>query len=74
MNRHERRRAKLFEKRGNMIVMDRREAFLGTCAFCGVNADLRPYGPNNENICFDCAMKDEATTSRKFREMIDGLA
>lgn len=41
------------------------------CEFCGKSDELRPYGPNNERICFDCAMKDEATTKRKFREMFD---
>jgi hypothetical protein len=66
--------AKLFERKGNAIIMDRRDphAFHGHCAFCKTYAELRPYGPNNENICFDCAMKDEATTAKKFKEMMDG--
>ena len=34
------------------------------CDTCGTVAELRPYGPNGEAICFDCAMKDEATTRR----------
>lgn len=45
----------------------------GVCELCGKTDELRPYGPNNERICFDCAMKDEATTNRKFNELIDGL-
>jgi hypothetical protein len=44
----------------------------GICAFCGRLDELRPYGPNNERICFDCAMKDEETAARKFRERLDG--
>lgn len=44
----------------------------GICEMCGKKDELRPYGPNNENICYDCAMKDEATALRKFRERIDG--
>ncbi len=44
----------------------------GVCAFCGKINELRPYGPNNESICFDCAMKDEETTIRKFHEFVDG--
>jgi hypothetical protein len=35
------------------------------CTFCGKTDELRPYGPNDEMICFDCAMKDEATAKRK---------
>jgi hypothetical protein len=65
---------KLFERVGNAIIMDRTEphTFDGKCELCGKNDELRPYGPNNENICFDCAMKDEATTKRKFKEMLGG--
>jgi hypothetical protein len=44
----------------------------GICAFCGKLDELRPYGPNSENICFDCAMKDEETARRKFQERMDG--
>lgn len=66
---------RLFERKGPVIIMDRRDpnAFDGTCAFCGKKDELRPYGPNNESICFDCAMKDEATTAKKFGEMIDNV-
>jgi hypothetical protein len=42
------------------------------CEMCGVIAECRPYGPNDENICFDCAMKDEATTERKMARHIFG--
>ena len=65
---------KPFERIGDKIVMDRSDphAFDGNCAFCGALDELRPYGPNNESICFDCAMKDEETTARKFKEHLDG--
>jgi hypothetical protein len=65
------RRAKLFERSGNMVIMDRVDphAFDGKCEFCGKEEELRPYGPNNESIY---AMKDEPTTARKFKEMLDG--
>ena len=64
---------RLFRRKGNVVIMDRRDphAFDGKCQMCGKQDELRPYGPNNQNICFDCAMKDEATAARKFREMID---
>lgn len=29
------------------------------CETCGKIDECRPYGPNDENICFDCAMKDD---------------
>ena len=32
------------------------------CELCGKIAECRPYGPNGESICFDCAMKYERTT------------
>jgi len=65
---------KLFEKKGKAIIMDRREAWDGICELCGKADDLRPYGPNNEMICYDCGMKDEATTARKFEEFMRGQA
>ena len=42
------------------------------CEMCGAVDECRPYGPNDENICFDCAMKDEATTERKMAAYIFG--
>jgi hypothetical protein len=47
-------------------------AFDGKCELCGALGELRPYGPNNENICFDCGMKDKAITNRMFKQFIDG--
>jgi hypothetical protein len=42
------------------------------CEMCGKIDECRPYGPNDEQICFDCAMKDEATTNRKMGAYIFG--
>jgi hypothetical protein len=42
------------------------------CEMCGIIAECRPYGPNDENICFECAMKDEDTTQRKMEAYIFG--
>lgn len=36
------------------------------CDICGEIAELRPYGPNGECICFACGMKDEKTTEEQF--------
>lgn len=43
------------------------------CEMCGVIEETRPYGPNGEEICFDCGMKDEVTTTRKMEEYIFGV-
>jgi hypothetical protein len=56
------------EKRIASISMDPAK-----CEMCGKIAELRPYGPNNEAICFECGNKDpEATarTQRKFLELL----
>ncbi|KKL27727.1 hypothetical protein LCGC14_2382230, partial [marine sediment metagenome] len=29
------------------------------CEWCGKEAELRPYGPKGENVCFSCGMKDK---------------
>jgi len=42
------------------------------CEMCGKIDECRPYGPNDENICFDCAMKDEETTNKKMKAYIFG--
>jgi hypothetical protein len=42
------------------------------CEMCGVIAECRPYGPNDEQICFECAMKDEETTKKKMEAYIFG--
>lgn len=42
------------------------------CEMCGTIAECRPYGPNDENICFECAMKDEDTAKRKMESYIFG--
>jgi len=38
------------------------------CDLCGEIAELRPYGPKGEAVCFDCAMEDEPSALEKFRE------
>ena len=44
-----------------------------TCELCGEHDELRPYGPNFENICFECAMKDEKTTKRRCSQKWQGV-
>jgi hypothetical protein len=54
--------------RPDIVIMDRRDPheFDGKCELCGKADELRPYGPGGKNICFDCAMKDEAATAAQF--------
>jgi hypothetical protein len=42
------------------------------CEMCGNVDECRPYGANDEQICFDCAMKDVETTNRKMAAYIFG--
>ena len=42
------------------------------CELCGTIAECRPYGPNYEQVCFDCGMKDEETTKKRMAEYIFG--
>ena len=67
------RKARLIARIGNLTVLDRIDphAFDGKCELCGVVEELRPYGPDNKSICFDCAMKDEAGTSARYAEMLN---
>jgi hypothetical protein len=38
----------------------------GRCDLCGAVKETRPYGPNGENVCFSCGMKDEKAMRRAF--------
>ena len=42
------------------------------CELCGVIDECRPYGPNGEQICFECGMKDEETTRKQMAKYIFG--
>ena len=42
------------------------------CESCGIIAETRPYGLNHEEICFDCAMKDEALTEIRAKQLLFG--
>lgn len=43
------------------------------CEYCHKIRELRPYGRNGANICFECAMKDEAETKRQFSKALEGV-
>ena len=42
------------------------------CESCGIIAETRPYGQNYEEICFECAMKDEALTEIRAKQLLFG--
>jgi len=42
------------------------------CELCGKQAELRPYGPNGEFICFDCGMENEHASEIKFSKFLNG--
>jgi hypothetical protein len=44
----------------------------GKCEQCGKIAETRPYGPNGENICYECGQKDVATTERMMDKVLFG--
>ena len=44
------------------------------CEMCGKIDECRPYGPNDEQVCFDCAMNKvgEETVKKKMNAYIFG--
>ena len=42
------------------------------CELCGVIDETRPYGPNGEQVCFECGMKDEENALKRLRQYIFG--
>lgn len=42
------------------------------CDLCHQIAETRPYGPNGENVCFTCGMKDETAAKRGMNQLIFG--
>lgn len=48
------------------------EAIPAKCEDCGKMDELRPYGKLGANVCFKCAMKDEANVNEMFRRRLGG--
>ena len=42
------------------------------CELCGKVAELRPYGPHGERVCFQCGMLDEEAAKRQFGARVLG--
>jgi hypothetical protein len=46
----------------------------GICEVCGKIDETRPYGPNGEEVCFDCGLKDWAAVERGIKRFVLGEA
>jgi len=57
------------QRTGNVLIIEEEDP--GKCELCGSVAELRPYGPNRENICFECGMKNRETTEARMKERIN---
>ncbi len=42
-----------------------------SCDLCGKVAELRPYGPRGEWICFQCGMKNEEAAKKAFSRRLE---
>ena len=42
------------------------------CVYCGNMRECRPYGKDGQQICYECGMKDEATTNQEFDKLFEG--
>ena len=60
--------------KGLTVIGHPAEAVPQKCEDCGVTDELRPYGKNGANVCFDCAMKDEENATKMFIKRLDGDA
>jgi len=63
---------KLIQIDGPRIVKIEAESEHQYCQLCGKGAETRPYGPNGEEVCFQCGMKDEKTTKKQFGRILFG--
>ena len=42
------------------------------CELCGCIAETRPYGPEGQEVCFSCGMKDEKTAEAQMEKHLFG--
>lgn len=45
----------------------------GVCDYCEKVAELRPYGKNGANICYECGMEDAETTQENLNKVAIGV-
>jgi len=56
-----------------MSDQSRALAKFARCAMCRKKSDTRPFGPQGERVCYDCAMKNEAAARRQFFRLVHGV-
>lgn len=57
-------------RQGNVVIICEEEDKV--CDFCGIVSETRPYGPNGEEICFECGTKDPEMTERRMLQHLFG--
>lgn len=60
------------DDKGHLHVFELAHQPDSKCELCGDMAECRPYGPNGENVCHPCGMKDEEAAKRQFFKHLDG--
>jgi len=55
---------------GNIIIIAPEKP--QNCELCKKTAELRPFGPNGENICAACYLQNEAVCSPIMKKVLFG--
>jgi hypothetical protein len=53
---------------GDIVIIEPEDD--GVCDLCGAVEETRPYGPNGEDVCFDCMKKNEPAAKKRFRALL----
>jgi hypothetical protein len=59
----------LSREQGKKFVISKQEPQV--CEYCGKIAELRPYGKNGANICFQCGMDNIEETKKQFADRLE---
>lgn len=44
----------------------------GLCQLCLARSETRPYGPNGEEICFECGVKNPLQSEKRMGQYLMG--
>ena len=50
-----------------ILHISRIEGTKGKCTICSAKDELRPYGDNDDNICFNCYLKRYLADEKQFK-------
>jgi hypothetical protein len=56
---------------GTTVIVEKTEP--ANCELCGRLEELRPYGPNGESICVECAFNDLEGTCCRVRVAMEAM-